>query len=559
MIIYDYIIIGAGSAGCVLANRLTESGKNKVLLIEAGGSDKHILIQMPTALSYPMSMKRYNWGYSSECEKYINHRRINCPRGKGLGGSSSINGMVYVRGHPNDFDRWETLGAKGWNYSCCIPYFIRAENWQGEKSDYRGSGGPLNVNCGNEMQKNPLYEAFIQAGVEAGYSKTKDYNGYKQEGFGPMQMTVIKGVRASSSKCYLWPIKQRPNLTILMNSLVDKIIFKNKDAVKVSVIHKGENHLYEANKEIILSAGAIGSPAILQRSGVGNSIELKKIGIPEVHELKGVGENLMDHLEIYFQFKCKKEITLNSKLNFFNKILIGVRWLLFKTGLGATNHFESCGFIRSDKNIKYPDIQYHFLPAAIRYDGTAAVKGHGFQVHVGPNKPLSRGTVKITSKNPNAPPSILFNYLKHPEDIKIWRKCIRLTREIISQPALDHYRDEEIQPGISITSDEDIDEWVINNVESAYHPCGTCKMGDKDDKMAVVDTDCRLIGLNGIRVVDSSIFPEITNGNLNAPTIMAAEKIADKILGQSIKPISLDTWVDSRWKTKQRIRKAIRQ
>lgn len=555
---YDYIIIGAGSAGCVLANRLTTSGENKVLLIEAGGSDKHILVQMPTALSYPMSMKRYNWGYTSENEQYVNHRRINCPRGKGLGGSSSINGMVYVRGNPNDFNAWEALGAKGWNYSSCIPYFIRAENWQGEKSNYRGSGGPLNVNCGNNMEQNPLYEAFIKAGVEAGYPKTKDYNGYKQEGFGPMQMTVKNGVRASSSKSYLWPIRQRRNLTVITNSLVDKIIFNNKNAAKVSVVQKGKNCLYEAEKEIILSAGAIGSPAILQRSGVGNSKLLKKIGIPKVYNLKGVGKNLMDHLEVYFQFQCKKEITLNSKLNFFNKMLIGMRWIFFKTGLGATNHFESCGFIRSDKDIKYPDIQYHFLPAAINYDGTSAVKGHAFQVHVGPNKPRSRGAVEITSKDPNTPPSITFNYLEHPDDIITWRKCIRLTREIISQPALDCYRGEEIQPGTNITSDEDIDKWVVNNVESAYHPCGTCKMGDKNDEMAVVDSDCRLIGLNGIRVVDSSIFPEITNGNLNAPTIMVAEKVADKILKKSIKPMKIDTWVDPYWKTKQRIRNSIR-
>lgn len=550
---FDYIIVGAGSAGCVLANRLTACGKHSVLLLEAGGSDKNILIQMPTALSYPMASKKYNWGYSSQAEPGVDNREITCPRGKGLGGTSSINGMVYVRGHACDFAEWEENGATGWGYADCLPYFKRAETWQGGEDTYRGGSGPLGVSGGNNMRGNPLYKAFIDAGVDAGYPATDDYNGYCQEGFGPMHMTVRGGVRESTSRAYLRPAIKRQNLTVITGVLVDKVIFDGKKAIGVAVSIKGKGTQFFSTKETILSAGSIASPMILQRSGVGACPDLEAVGIETHHQLDGVGGNLQDHLEVYFQFHCKQPVSLNNKLSLFSKLLIGVRWLLFKTGLGATNHFESCAFIRSEAGLKSPDIQYHFLPAAMRYDGTPSINGHGFQVHVGPNKPKSRGTVTITSPSPSAKPNITFNYLQHADDIAAWRRCIRLTREIIEQPAMDAYRGGEIQPGTDITSDEQIDQWVRANIESAYHPCGTCKMGQPDDAGAVVDTQCRVIGLQGLRVVDASIFPTVPNGNINAPTIMAAEKIADVILGKpKLDKAGAPFWVSEHWETKQR-------
>jgi len=556
---FDYIIVGAGSAGCVLANRLTASGEHSVLLLEAGGSDRNILIDMPTALSYPMASKTYNWGYDSEPEPAVNNRRITCPRGKGLGGTSSINGMVYVRGHACDFEEWEDHGAAGWGYADCLPYFKRAETWQGGEDTYRGSDGPLGVSGGNNMAGNPLYQAFIDAGVEAGYPRTDDYNGECQEGFGPMHMTVRGGVRESTSRAYLRSAVKRPNLTVLKHVLVDRLILDGKRVVGVYARRKGRTLTLRAGREVILSAGSIASPMILQRSGIGPDDVLRKAGISPTHVMPGVGQNLQDHMEVYFQFHCKQPVSLNNKLGLFSKFLIGARWFFFKSGLGATNHFESCAFIRSKAGRKSPDIQYHFLPAAMRYDGTPSVKGHGFQVHVGPNKPKSRGRVTITSSDPAAHPSILFNYLSHEDDVADWRRCIRLTREIIAQPAFDAYRGGEIQPGLEITSDAEIDQWVRENVESAYHPCGTCRMGQVDDPGAVVDTECRVIGLDGLRVVDASVFPTVPYGNINAPTIMVAEKAADLILGQPVlPPISAPSWVHEAWQSEQRSRPPVR-
>lgn len=548
---FDYIIVGAGSAGCVLANRLSESGKHSVLLLEAGGSDRNLMVQMPTALSYPMSTKRFNWGYNSEPEPALGGRQITCPRGKGLGGSSSINGMVFVRGHPCDLDEWAENGATGWGYQDCLPYYKRMEKWQGGEDEYRGSEGPLGVSGGNNMRLNPLYEAFIEAGVEAGYPATQDYNGYKQEGFGPMHMTVREGVRESTSRAYLRPVMSRKNLTVMTGALVDKVVFAGKRAVNVKVHVKGRAQMLTASKDIILSAGAIASPCILQRSGIGDRAVLEKHGIEKVHHLPGVGQNLMDHLEVYFQFHCKEPVSLNSKLGPLSKLRIGLQWIIFKTGLGATNHFESCAFIRSKAGVKSPDIQYHFLPGAIRYDGTPSVKGHGFQVHVGPNKPKSRGRVEISSRDPIAAPNIKFNYLSAEEDVEDWRHCIRLTREIMAQPAMDKYRGAEIQPGEHVHSNTEIDVWVKDNVESAYHPSGTCKMGT--DEVSVVDPECRVRGLEGLRIVDASIFPNIPNGNLNAPTIMVAEKAADIILNKKpLSPANVDVWIDESWRTRQR-------
>ncbi|GAB5480283.1 MAG: choline dehydrogenase [Parasphingorhabdus sp.] len=550
---WDYIIIGAGSAGCVLANRLTADGRNRVLLLEAGGSDKNILVQMPTALSYPMASQTYNWGYHSDPEPALDGRQISCPRGKGLGGTSSINGMVYVRGHSCDFDEWEQSGARGWSYTDCLPYFQRSETWQGGADDYRGGSGPLGVGGGNNMSGNPLYQTFIDAGVQAGYPKTEDYNGYRQEGFGAMHMTVRGGIRESTARAYLDPVKKRTNLTVWTGALVDRLIMEGKRAAGVALERSGVATTVFAAKEVILAAGSIASPALLQRSGIGAKSVLQDAGVKQVHDLPGVGENLQDHLEVYFQFHCKEPVSLNNKLGWFSKLMIGIQWVLFKSGLGATNHFESCAFIRSYAGRKSPDIQYHFLPAAMRYDGTPSLKGHGFQVHVGPNKPKSRGRVRIKSADPSEAPSILYNYMQHPDDVSVWRQCIRLTREIISQPAMDAYRGDELQPGTDIDTDEQIDAWVKDNVESAYHPCGTCKMGSPDDPLAVVDTECRVIGLDSLRVVDASVFPTVTNGNINAPTIMVAERASDIILRQPLlPPSSAPSWIDENWQTRQR-------
>lgn len=547
---YDYIIVGAGSAGCVLANRLSADAKNKVLLLETGGSDKSIFIKMPTALSIPMNTDKYAWQFHTEAEPYLDNRKMHCPRGKVLGGSSSINGMVYVRGHAKDFDEWQAHGAQGWDYQACLPYFKKAESWYQGENTYRGGAGELGVNNGNEM-KNPLYSTFIEAGAQAGYPVTNDYNGEQQEGFGPMHMTVKAGVRSSTSREYLDPIKHRNNLTVVTGALVSKVCLLDKKATGVEYRVNDKVFQADASKEVILSAGPIGSPHILQLSGIGERKALENAGIEVKHELPGVGQNLQDHLEFYFQYKCKKPITLNGKLGLISKGLIGTEWVLNKSGLGVTNHFESCAFIRSKAGIEWPDIQYHFLPAAIRYDGKSAFDGHGFQVHVGHNKPKSRGSVTIQSNDPLVPPKIQFNYLQHQDDIEGFRACVRLTREIISQPAFDEYRDGEIQPGEHIQTDEQIDEFVRQAVESAYHPSCSCKMGE--DEMAVVNSQTQVHGIQGLRVVDSSIFPTIPNGNLNAPTVMVAEKAADMILGNApLAPMNTKVHLHEDWRNKQR-------
>lgn len=548
---FDYIIVGAGSAGCVLANRLTEDPQTTVLLLETGGSDRSIFIQMPTALSIPMNTKKYAWQFHTQPEPFLNDREMHCPRGKVLGGSSSINGMVYVRGHARDFDEWQEHGAQGWDYQHCLPYFKKAEDWAFGEDDYRAKHGPLAVNNGNNMQ-NPLYQAFVDAGVDAGYMETSDYNGYQQEGFGPMHMTVKNGVRWSTANAYLKPAMKRANLTIQTGVQVEKVLLENKKAVGVSFFSGQKKSQALVTKEVILSAGSIGSPHILQLSGIGDRDTLTAAGINTEHHLPGVGENLQDHLEFYFQYRCKQPITLNSKLGPLSKLAIGVRWILFKTGLGATNHFESCGFIRSKPGVEWPDLQYHFLPAAMRYDGRSAFDDHGFQLHIGHNKPKSRGWVKVRNADPLTPPEIQFNYLQHQDDIEAFRACVRLSREIIAQPAMDAFRGQEIQPGEHIVSNEDIDAFVRESVESAYHPCGTCRMGDSTDEMAVIDSTLRVIGIEKLRVVDSSVFPTVPNGNLNAPTIMVAERAADIIKKQLLKPMPVEVYQDEYWETKQR-------
>ena len=458
-----------------------------------------------------------------------------------------------MRGNPHDYEEWAASGASGWGYRDCLPYFKRAETWIEGGDKYRGADGPLGVCAGNEMRLNPLYRAFIDAGVQAGYPETTDYNGAQQEGFGPMHMTVRGGVRESTTRAYLQPVKRRDNLTVITETLVQGIEFIDKRATGITVLRDGKTSKLRARREVIVAAGAIASPMLLQLSGLGSEHHLQSIGIALKHELPSIGENLQDHIEVYFQFHCKQPVSLNNKLGLISKALIGGRWLLFKNGLGSTNHFEACAFIRSRAGLKAPDIQYHFLPAAMRYDGTPSVKGHGFQVHVGPNKPKSRGRVRIKTADATSAPSILFNYYQHEEDKAAWRQCIRLTREIIDQAAMDAYRGAEIQPGINVQSDDAIDAWVRENAESAYHPAGTCKMGSADDPLAVVDEQGRVHGLQHLRVVDASIFPTLPNGNINAAVIMVAEKISDAILGKVPLPSAdVPLTVPRNWQTSQR-------
>ena len=547
---YDYIVVGAGSAGAIVASRLSEDASCNVLLVEYGGSDRSVFIRMPSALGIPMNSKKYNWGFETAPEPFLNNRAMNCPRGKVIGGTSSINGMVYVRGNAQDFDEWESSGAAGWNYQNCLPYFKKFENHSCRDSEYTGNEGPVAISGGNNM-RNPLYRAFIDAGVDAGYGETLDYNGYCQEGFGQKFMNVDRGIRASTGYSYLKTAKKRANLTILKHALVFKIVFDGKTATGIQCEIRGATKLFGAKSEVILCAGAIGSPQLLQVSGVGSSVALMAAGIEVVHDLPGVGENLQDHLEFNFQYRCKQPISLNSELGLFKKALIGARWLLFKTGLGRTNHFESCAFIRSRAGVKWPDIQYHFLPGAITYDGSVAFKGHGFQVHVGHNKPSSRGHVKAMSADVRQAPEILFNYLETEHDRQGFRDCVHLTREIMSQPSMDAFRGEVIQPTAEIQTDEQIDQFVRESVDSAYHPCGTCKMGI--DALAVVDAELRVHGLANIRVIDASVFPTIPNGNLNAPTMMLAERGADLIKGQVIEPLeTAPVYSDDHWRTRQR-------
>lgn len=547
---YDYIIVGAGSAGCVLANRLTEEPDVKVLVIEFGGSDKSIIIQMPSAFSLPMNTKKFNWHYETEPEPYLDGRRLHCPRGKVLGGSSSINGLVYIRGHAYDFDEWESLGAKNWGYRNCLPYFRKAESFKFGGDDYRGSEGPLSTNNGNNMQ-NPLYGAWVEAGTQAGYIKTDDTNGYMQEGFGAMHMTVKNGVRWSTANAYLRPAMARPNLSVITNAMSRKLVLDGKRVVGVEYEQNGIVHTVRCTREVIVSSGPIGSPHLLQRSGIGPANVLRNAGIEVKHDLPGVGENLQDHAEIYIQFECKEPVSLNSKMGLFSKAMIGLRWLLFKDGLGASNHFEAGGFIRSAKGLRWPDIQFHFLPAAMRYDGDKPFKGHGFMVLTGPNKPKSRGYVRVRSADPYQHPEIRFNYLEREEDREGFRRCVRLTREVIGQQAMDSFRGVELAPGPNVKTDAEIDAFVRANMESTMHPCGSCKMGE--DSLAVVDSELRVHGLQGVRVVDSSVFPTEPNGNLNAPTIMLAERAADLIRGREmLAPSDVQVGLAANWEIQQR-------
>jgi len=550
----DFVIIGAGSAGCAMAYRLSEDGRYSVLVIEHGGSDIGPLIQMPAALSYPMNMARYDWGYRSQPEPHLGGRRLATPRGKVIGGSSSINGMVYVRGHARDFDHWADSGAAGWSYGDVLPYFKRMEHWHdgghGGDAAWRGSDGPLHVTRG--PRRNPLFKAFVEAGQQAGYEVTGDYNGAKQEGFGPMEQTVWQGRRWSTANAYLRPALKRKNVT-LVRAFARKVVIDRGRAIGVEVKRGGAVETIKARREVVIAASAINAPKLLMLSGIGPAAHLAEHGIDVIADRPGVGQNLQDHLELYIQMKSLQPITLYKHWNLISKAMIGAQWLFTKTGLGASNQFESAAFIRSKAGVEYPDIQYHFLPIAVRYDGKAAAEGHGFQAHVGPMRSPSRGAVTLASANPDDAPDILFNYMSQPEDWQDFRNAIRLTREIFAQEAFKPFVGREIQPGAAVQTDDDLDDFIRDHAESAFHPCGTCKMGAADDPMAVVDPDCRVIGVKALRVADSSIFPRIPNGNLNGPSIMVGEKASDHILGRTPLPRSNAVpWISPRWQTEQR-------
>jgi len=546
----DYVIVGAGSAGCALAYRLAEAGR-RVTVIEHGGSDAGPFIQMPGALSYPMNMGIYDWGFATEPEPHLGGRVLATPRGKVIGGSSSINGMVYVRGHARDYDTWAEMGADGWSGADVLPYFQRMEHAHGGSGrEWRGTDGPLHITRG--PRTNPLFNAFIEAGRQAGYPVTQDYNGRQQEGFGPMEATIWKGRRWSAANAYLKPAMAKGNVH-LVRGLARRVVFEGRRAVGVEVAARDGVRVIRAAREVVLAASSINSPKLLMLSGIGPAAHLRTHGVEVLADRPGVGANLQDHLEIYLQIAASQPVTLFKYWNLFGKAWVGAQWLFTGTGIGASNQFEACAFIRSKAGVEYPDIQYHFLPLAVRYDGKAAAAGHGFQAHVGPMRSKSRGSVTLRSSRPEDAPVIRFNYMSHPEDWEDFRACIRLTREIFGQEAFRPFVKAEIQPGPGVETDAQLDDFLREHVESAYHPCGTARMGRASDPMAVVDPECRVIGVDGLRVADSSIFPQITNGNLNGPSILVGEKAADHILGRApLLASNQEPWINPRWRESQR-------
>ena len=541
--VVDYVIVGGGSAGSAMANRLSVDPENSVLVLEAGRRDSwwDVYIHMPAALTFPIGNSHYDWMYSSDPEPEMNGRKVSHGRGKILGGSSSINGMIFQRGNPLDFERWAAdPGMETWDYAHCLPYFKKMETTLAGADEWRGGDGPLLLERGKT--KNPLFGAFFKATQEAGFELTTDVNGYRQEGFAAFDRNVFRGRRYSAATAYLKGIRRRKNLTVKTRAQVTKILFDGKRAIGVEYTdRKGKLHTVHAG-ETILCGGAFNSPQLLQLSGVGNAAYLNSIGVTPIHDLPGVGENLQDHLEVYVQHSCKQPVSLNPNLAFWRRPFIGARWLFLRSGPGASNHFEAGGFARSNEDVAYPNLMFHFLPIAVRYDGTAPEGGHGYQVHIGPMYSDARGCVRITSADPKSAPSILFNYLSTEQDKREWVEAIRTARAIMKQAAFSEFNSGEISPGDSVATDEEILEWVRQDGETAYHPSCTNKMGT--DEMAVVDPlTMKVRGLEGIRVVDASVMPYVTNGNIYAPVMMIAEKAADLILGNApLKPLDVPTY-----------------
>lgn len=545
---YDYIIAGAGSAGCVLASRLGEDPALRILVLEAGGSERAVIVDMPAALSIPMNTRRFNWGMRTEPEPGLDGREVNLPRGRGLGGSSSINGMCWVRGNPMDYELWEALGADGWRWSNVLPYFQRLEAVEGG-GPLRGTDGPVTI--GRGLRRNPLYQVFVEAGVKAGYARSPNMNEFQHEGFGPMEMNVGGGRRMSAARAYLRPAMARGNVHVVTGALVDRVLFDGRRATGMSYTLNGVEQQATARREVILSAGSIMSPMILKRSGIGPAAELKAHGIDVLHDAPGVGENLMDHLELYVQMECTRPVSLFPTQSLWGKAKVGMEWLATRQGLGATNHFESGGHVRSRAGIIYPDIQYHFLPLAISYDGQSLAAGHGFQVHVGTKRSKSRGHVRLRDARPESLPRVRFNYMSHPDDWLEFRTLIRLTREIFAQAPFADYRGRELAPGADAEDDAALDRFIKRKVESAYHPCGTCRMGS--DAAAVTTPDARVRGVEGLRVVDASLMPQATAGDLNAPTLALAERVSDLIRGRHLPEADgAALLADPHWATRQR-------
>ncbi len=546
---FDYVIVGAGSAGCVLANRLSVDPAIRVLLLEAGPGDRGWKTQIPAALTYNLMNDRVNWYYRTEPQAGMNGRRLYWPRGRLLGGSSSLNAMVYIRGHALDYDRWVDEGAAGWSYAEVLPYFRRAESFSLGADAYRGGDGPLTVTRGSTA--NPLFDAWIAAGEEAGYPATSDMNGYRQEGMGRMDMTIRAGRRCSTARAYLRPVMARPNLFVFTRCLARRILLEHGRAVGVEYSEGGVVKRAMVAREVILAGGAINSPQLLMLSGIGPADRLRRVGVAVAHDLPGVGRELQDHLEFYFQVECREPVTLLEAMRPHNMVKIGLRWFLFHDGLAASSQLEAGGFIRSAPGIRHPDIQFHFLPALVEDHGRSKGRMHAYQSHAGTMRPASRGWLELRSADPGDHPAIEPNYLAEERDRADLRACVRLTREIFAQPAFDRYRGRELQPGAGVADDAGIDAFIRAKADSAYHPCCTCRMGT--DARAVVDPDCRVRGLAGLRVVDASIMPSIVSGNLNAPTIMIAERAADLILGAApLPPDEVPVWEAPDWHTRQR-------